>query len=74
MKNQNTKLRNILRVEETPLVSIDYTGNPFSAVVDTELTEVNGKLVKVVAWYDNEWAYAKRLAEFATFISKKCNQ
>jgi glyceraldehyde 3-phosphate dehydrogenase len=66
------ELKDILAIEETPLVSVDYRQNPFSAIVDLPSTMVQGKsLVKVLAWYDNEWAYACRLAEFAEFIGKK---
>lgn len=65
------KLEGILGVEDIPLVSSDYIGNPFSAVVDSLLTMVKGKLIKITAWYDNEWAYACRLAEFAEYVGKK---
>jgi len=69
--SQSERLKGILAVEEKPLVSSDYKQNPFSAIVDLLSTKVIGNLVKVVAWYDNEWAYAKRLAEFAEFVGKK---
>jgi len=66
------KLKGILGIEETPLVSIDFKSNPFSAIVDSPSTMVQQKnLIKVLAWYDNEWGYACRLAEFAEFIGKK---
>ncbi len=68
---QKPELKGILGIEDTPLVSSDYKGNSFSAVVDSALTMVQGNLVKVIAWYDNEWGYACRLAEFADFIGKK---
>lgn len=69
--SQTKELKGILGVEETPLVSSDYIGNSFSAVVDTPLTMAKDNLVKVVAWYDNEWGYACRLAEFAEYVGKK---
>jgi len=70
--SQGAKLQGILRVEDTPLVSSDYIGNSYSAVVDAENTKVfGGNLVKILAWYDNEWAYACRYAEFAKFVGKK---
>ncbi|MEA2113068.1 MAG: type I glyceraldehyde-3-phosphate dehydrogenase [Patescibacteria group bacterium] len=63
--------KRILAVEEAPLVSIDYKGNSYSAIVDAASTIVQGgDLVKVLAWYDNEWGYACRLAEFAEFVGK----
>lgn len=59
-------LRNILAVEERPLVSADYRGDPHSATVDSSLTQVlEGNLVKIVAWYDNETGYSHRLTELA---------
>jgi glyceraldehyde 3-phosphate dehydrogenase len=71
-KSQEMKLRGILGVEDAPLVSSDYIGNSYSAIVDAENTKVlDGNLIKILAWYDNEWAYACRLAEFAEFVGKK---
>jgi glyceraldehyde 3-phosphate dehydrogenase len=57
-------MRGILEVSTDPIVSADIIGNPHSAIYDAALTQVLGEtLVKVVAWYDNEWAYAMRIAE-----------
>jgi len=70
-KASQKELKGILGVEEEPLVSSDFKGNPLSAIVDLPLTMVKENLVKVVAWYDNEWGYACRLAEFAEFVGKK---
>jgi len=64
-------LKGILGVEDIPLVSTDYIKNSFSAVVDSLLTRVLKNLVKVSAWYDNEYGYACRLADFAEFVAKK---
>jgi len=69
--SQKPELKGILGIEDQPLVSSDFRGNSFSAVVDALLTMTNGNMVKVVAWYDNEYAYASRLAEFAEFVGKK---
>jgi glyceraldehyde 3-phosphate dehydrogenase len=69
--SQKKELNGILGIEDAPLVSSDYIGNSFSAVVDAGLTMAQDNLVKVVAWYDNEWAYACRLAEFAEYVGKK---
>ncbi|HUV80963.1 MAG TPA: type I glyceraldehyde-3-phosphate dehydrogenase [Patescibacteria group bacterium] len=68
---QQKELNGILGIEDALLVSSDYKGNSFSAVVDAELTMAGDNLVKVVAWYDNEWAYACRLAEFAEYVGKR---
>lgn len=65
------ELKGILAVEEAPLVSSDYIGNPFSSIVDLPLTMANGNMVKVMAWYDNEWGYSTRLAEMAEFVAKR---
>jgi glyceraldehyde-3-phosphate dehydrogenase type I len=60
----NGELRNILAVTEDPIVSNDIIGRNESAIVDLELTQViDGDLVKVLAWYDNEWGYCNRLLE-----------
>ncbi len=60
------QFKGILGVSEVPLVSSDFIGDPRSAIVDPEFTRVaGGTLVKVLAWYDNEWGYACRLVELA---------
>ena len=69
--SQKKEFQGILGIEDALLVSSDYIGNSFSAIVDAPSTMVIDNLVKVVAWYDNEWAYACRLAEFAEYIGKK---
>lgn len=68
--SESKELKGILAVEETPLVSTDYIGNTFSAVVDLPFTAVRDNLIKVLAWYDNEYGYACRLAEFAEHVGK----
>ena len=60
-----------LRLEEEPLVSMDFKGDSCPSIVDAEKTMVNGNLVKILGWYDNEWGYSSRLAEFTNFIAKK---
>ncbi len=69
--SQKKELKGILGIEDAPLVSSDYIGNPYSAIIDVGLTMAIDDLVKVVGWYDNEWGYACRLAEFAEFVGKK---
>jgi glyceraldehyde 3-phosphate dehydrogenase len=56
-------LKGILAISNEPLVSIDYKKNPHSAVIDGLSTGTNGSMVRVLAWYDNEWAYATRLID-----------
>lgn len=65
-----TYLKNILDATDGELVSMDFKGNPHSAIIDLPLTMAQGNLVKVVGWYDNEWAYANRLVEMAELFSK----
>lgn len=70
-KKAAKEMAGILAVEEAPLVSTDYIGNTYSAVVDLPLTMVKDNLVKVLAWYDNEYGYACRLAEFSELIGSR---
>jgi len=64
-----TNLKGILSYSELPLVSIDFNGNPYSSIFDAPFTKVlDGGLVKVLSWYDNEWGYSNRLAELAARV------
>jgi len=66
------KLKGILQFEEAPLVSIDFKGNPHSSIVDAALTSVmEGTMVKVVSWYDNEWGYSCRVSDLAAYMAEK---
>jgi glyceraldehyde 3-phosphate dehydrogenase len=68
----STRFKGIVEATDEPLVSSDIVGNPASAIVDLSLTKViDGDLVKVVAWYDNEWGYSSRLAELVEYIIKR---
>jgi glyceraldehyde 3-phosphate dehydrogenase len=65
-------LNGILEFCEEELVSMDFRGNPASAILDAPSTIViGGNLVKVLAWYDNEWAYSCRVADLVAFIAEK---
>jgi glyceraldehyde 3-phosphate dehydrogenase len=65
------RLKGILKCADEPLVSVDFTGDPYSSIVDTALTTViGGNLVKVVAWYDNEWGYSSRLVDMINKIAE----
>ena len=62
-------LNNIMRLEEKPLVSIDFNGDAFSAIIDGISTKViEDRMVKVLAWYDNEWGYSNRVKDLLKFI------
>jgi glyceraldehyde 3-phosphate dehydrogenase len=68
----NGSLKGIMEYSEEPLVSIDLNGNPHSAIVDATLTRVlEGNMVKVLAWYDNEWGYSCRLKDLILYIKDK---
>jgi glyceraldehyde 3-phosphate dehydrogenase len=68
----NNGLKGILAYTEDPVVSTDMLNNPNSAIVDAELTKVlDGNLLKVVAWYDNEWGYSNRVVDLVAFLGKK---
>ncbi len=63
------KLKGILQYTEAPLVSVDIIGNAHSAIVDGTMTDVlDGRLVKVLAWYDNEWGYANRMVDMVGLL------
>jgi len=71
-KAAETNLKGILQYLTEPLVSRDFYGSAYSCVLDAELTKViDGKLVKIMGWYDNEWAYSCRIVDLAEFIVKK---
>jgi glyceraldehyde 3-phosphate dehydrogenase len=64
-------LQGILAVSEEPLVSVDYIGNPNSSIVDLLSTFViDGSMVKVLSWYDNEWGYSMRCVDLAGYITR----
>ncbi len=72
LKASEGRMKGILGVEDKPLVSSDYRGDPRSSIVDAMSTMViGGTLLKVLAWYDNEWGYSNRLVELAKLIGGK---
>ena len=58
-------MKGIMGYSMEPLVSVDYVHSPYSSVVDASETRVNGRMAKVIAWYDNEWGYCNRLVDVA---------
>jgi len=65
-------LKGILAVSDEPLVSIDYTGNPNSSIVDGLSTSVmSGRMVKVLSWYDNEWGYSNRVVDLVSYVGER---
>ena len=63
-------LAGVLEYSEDPLVSSDITGNPASSIFDAALTRVDGKHVKVVAWYDNEWGFSNRVIDTLELLAQ----
>lgn len=70
--SKEARYRGIVAVTTDPIVSSDIIGHPASAIVDLPLTSVvGGNLLKIISWYDNEWGYSNRLADFCIFLKKK---
>jgi glyceraldehyde 3-phosphate dehydrogenase len=68
------RMKGVLAVSDEPLVSIDFRGNPYSSIVDVEMTQVMGDtMVKVMTWYDNEWGYSCRAADLMNLMGKSLN-
>jgi glyceraldehyde 3-phosphate dehydrogenase len=66
------ELRGILGYADEPLVSVDYKGSPYSSVVDSLLTmAIGGNMLRIVAWYDNEWGYSQRVADLAFYVAQQ---
>ncbi len=66
----NGRMKGVLEYTEDPIVSIDIVGNPASSIFDGLSTMTSGKMIKILAWYDNEWGYSNRLVDLAKYISK----
>lgn len=69
---EDGSMKGIIHVSELELVSGDYKGHDCSSIVDASLTMVmGGNMVKVVAWYDNEWGYSQRVLDLAEYVAQK---
>ena len=65
-------MKKYMQYVEVPLVSVDYKGNSHSCMIDAPSTMVvGGNLVKVIAWYDNEWGYSCRVADLVKFVADR---
>ena len=65
-------LEGILAYTEVELVSCDYIGNPYSCILDSKVTNVvDGTMVKVSGWYDNEWGYSSRCVDMLRFVGAR---
>ncbi len=65
--------KGLIRYCDEPLVSCDFNGDSHSAIFDAQSTYVQGNLVKIFAWYDNEWGYSSRMRDLAIYIAEKTN-
>ena len=71
-KASETSLKGILAYTEEPLVSCDFNGSHFSSIVDaSNTTIIDGDMIKVLAWYDNENGYANRMVDLVLYLAKK---
>ena len=71
-KAADGRMKGVLGVSHEPLVSIDYTGNPLSSIVDAVSTSVmQGRMVKVLSWYDNEWGYSSRVVDLVGYVGER---
>ena len=64
-------LKGILEYTEDPIVSTDIVNDPASCIFDSLMTNVNGNMVKVLGWYDNEWGYSNRLIDLTALVGSK---
>lgn len=70
-KEAEGRLKGILEYCDEPLVSIDFKGNPHSAIIDgPSTTVIDGNMAKIIGWYDNEWGYSNRVVDLISFIVK----
>lgn len=65
------QLKGILEYTEDPIVSVDIIHNPHSSIFDASATMVNGKIIKILTWYDNEWGYSNRVVDLVPLLFKK---
>ncbi len=70
-KEADGALKPYVQYTEEELVSSDFKRSPFSSIIDAKLTQVNGDLVQICAWYDNEWGYSCRLADLTAMVLDK---
>ena len=69
-KASETTMKGILEYTEDPIVSVDVIHTTASSIFDSLSTMVNGKMIKVLSWYDNEWGYSCRVADLIPLLMK----
>lgn len=70
-KAAKLKMRGIIQYSDEDLVSSDIVGNPYSAIYDSKMTKIEGNLVKIMAWYDNEYGYSMRVVDVIKMLGKR---
>jgi glyceraldehyde 3-phosphate dehydrogenase len=71
-KAAENDLKGVLQYCDLPLVSVDFNGNPHSSIFDADVTRViDGNMVKVLSWYDNEWGYSCRICDLIKYIASR---
>jgi glyceraldehyde 3-phosphate dehydrogenase len=70
LQQQSKEASALIGYNDAPLVSVDFNHRPESAIVDGTQTRVQGEMVQVVAWYDNEWGYANRLLDWVATLAE----
>jgi len=70
-KASQKELKDIVQYSTDELVSTDILTNPYSAIFDSKLTDVNNNLVRIIAWYDNEWGFSNRMIDVIKLMAKK---
>ncbi|HET9029239.1 MAG TPA: type I glyceraldehyde-3-phosphate dehydrogenase [Candidatus Aquilonibacter sp.] len=70
-KDAEGALKNYVQYTEEELVSSDFKRSPYSSIIDAKLTQANGDMIQICAWYDNEWGYSCRLADLTAMILDK---
>jgi glyceraldehyde 3-phosphate dehydrogenase len=74
-ESSEKELKDILGYSEEPLVSKDYVRNPLSGIIDSLSTNViDGTMVKILSWYDNEWGYSSRIAQLVDYVRLQMSQ
>ena len=69
--SETERLKNILQYSESPIVSTDIIGNSYSSIYDTSGTKIiDGKFLRVLNWYDNEWGYSNRVVDLVNLLNK----
>ena len=69
--SETERLKNILQFSESPIVSTDIIGNSYSSIYDTSGTKIiDGKFLRVLNWYDNEWGYSNRVVDLVNLLNK----